>query len=615
VGWGDSVTDNIIIIGIIVFILAATIYFLFKNDYSKEEEEVDEYSIDYLWVGVKERMNVLTDTSDTDYSLSKETLKKEEAKKLELMKALRTCGYGNLNAKNFVKDYIKRILQRDFNISEGTINNVLPFEHQAKLTSLDKFEILLYLYKKQYDLDAFYQMVLENEFDKLKGTGTREDEYHYEISKEDIDELFNKTFIVLDYLDKLEIITQRVYSRYLGNGVIDEIRDMKKIDGVSAGLSGVPNDYYNFLEEYMIANRNEIEYYYNSIWCMFQGKTIHISALGFGSEAEMMRIVKKIYRYDDPGYLSEDEGYIISSMSDGSRIVVVRPKVGENWAFFIRKLNSIEDISIENLLTDVNADKAIQIMSWIVKGCCNIAVTGKQFSGKTTILKALGEFINPQFNIGIQEMIFELHYKNLRRYRHRNVMTLRDTASVTAQSIMDLLKKMDRDVYIFGEVHSPEAVSLVIQASLAGSRQIMLSHHAKTTPYLIDSFKVALQIARLFPSEIKTAEEQVARSINFDFHMNTTVEGHIYLERITEIVPDTGEQFNGNLKDSMITFFKKMTDERRYITRDIVIFKEGSYRVVNTPSDKTREKIAEFLSEEQLKEYDEFFVKAEEAVA
>lgn len=607
--------DNFIIIGIILFGLAATIYFLFKKDYTQGEEEEDPYSFEYLQAGVKEKMNELTDTSFIDYSLSKEAAKKEEARKLELIKALRTCGYGDLNAKNFIKDYIKRILQRDFNISEETVSRVMAFDEDSKLSVIDKFDILLYLYKKEYGLDAFYQMVIENDFNKLKGAGTRDDEYHYEISKEDIINLYTKMDTALDYLDKLEIVSQRIYSVYQGNGVIDEIRDMGKLDGLSAGLSGQPNDYYNYMEEYLIENRDEIEYYYNSIWCMFQGKTIHLSALGFSCQAEMMRIVKKIYRYDDPGYLSEDEGFIISSMSDGSRIVVVRPKVGENWAFFIRKLNSIEDISIENLLTDEDADKAIKVIEWVTKGCCNIAVTGKQFSGKTTILKAIAEFINPQFNIGVQEMIFELHLKDIRRYKNRNIMTLRDTLSVPAQSVMDLFKKMDRDVYIFGEVHSPEACSLVVQGSLAGTRQIIFSHHAKTTPSLIDSFKVALQIARLFPSEIKSAEEQVARSINFDFHMNTTVDGHIYLERITEIIPDAGGQFTGSLKDSLIMFFSKMTDERRYKTRDIVVFKDGKYNLVDEPSAETREKVTEYLSEEEMKQYDKFFNSVREAVA
>lgn len=604
--------ENSLIIGIILFIFFVALYFVFKKDNNPEEEEVNEFSIEFLWRGVKKRIDELTDTSMINYGLSREAAKKEEARKLELLKALRICGYGDLNAKCYVKEYIKKILQRDFRISEETIDQVLPFEDIAKLSTIDKFDILLYQYKKQYDLDAFYHMVIENGFHQLKGSGTREDEAHYEISKEDIEQLFAKAYQPLDFVDKLEIITQRIYSRYQGNGVIDELRDMRKLDGISAGLSGVLKDNYNYLEEYMIEKRDELGYYYNSIWCMFQGKTIHLSALGFGSEAEMIRVVKKIYRYDDPGYLSEDVGYIIGSMCDGSRIVVVRPKVGENWAFFIRKLNSIEDVSIERLLTDKNADKAIEVMKYIVKGCCNVAVTGKQFSGKTTLLKALGEFINPQFNIGIQEMIFELYYKNIPSYRYRNVMTLRDTKSVSAQTVMDLFKKMDRDVYIFGEVHSPEACSLVVQGALSGTRQIMFSHHAKTTRYLVDSFKVALQIARLFPSEIRLAEDLVARSINFDFHMNTTLDGHIYLERITEIIPMDNSYQGKNLRECMLQYFKSMSDEMRYYTRDIVVYKDGCYQIINSPSSAIREQLADYLTPEELEAYDALFSERRE---
>lgn len=610
-------TDNLMFIAIILFALLATIYFLFKKDYNLDEEEEDIFSIDYLCRAVKERINELTDTSIIDHNLSKEAAKKEEARKLELIKATRTCGYGDINAKNYVKDNIKRIIQRDLGVNEETIDSIISFEDESKLSKEDRFDIVLYLYKKKYGLDGFYYMMKENNFDQLKGTGTRDDEYHYEVSADDILALYNKMDTRLDYLDKIEIVAQRIYSINLGNGPIDELRDMAKLDGVSAGLSGRMKDHYDYLEEYMIEKREEIEYYFNSIWFMFQGKTIHLTAIGFGKESEMIRVCKNIYRYDEPGYLSEDEGFIISSMKDGSRIVVVRPKNAENWAFFIRKLNSVEDISIERLITDPGADKAIKIMEWLTRGCSNIAVTGKQFSGKTTLLKSLAEFICPTFNIGVQEMIFELHYKQIRRYKHRNINTLRDTKSRSPQEILDAFKKMDRDVFIFGEVHNPLAFSLVMQASMSGARQLLLSQHAKTTDYFMDSFKVGLQISGLFPSEIKVAEEQVAKCINFDFHMNTTMDGHIYLERITEIIPDIENKFSvdKNMKENLVIFFDKLVNNKKYKTVNILEFKDGRYQVVAAPSEETRSRLAEYLSPEVMEEYDKFFRTNLEGVA
>ena len=608
------VANNILIIGFIITIILVVIYYIFKKDYNQEgflEEEI--YSIDFLKEKIKEKINELSDTSHVDMNLSKSAAQKEEARKLQLIKAVRNCGYGDLNAKEFVKDYIKDILERDLNINEDTINYVIPFEHSKSLTVIDKFDILLYKNKKKHGLDAFYYLIVENGFDNLKGDGTRDNEYHYQISTEDIEELYLGSDTNLKFLDKLEILTQRIYSLYLGNGVIDEIRDMKKLDGISAGLSGLPRQYYNYLEEYMISNKENMNYFYNSIWCMFQGKTIRLEFLGFGSKAEMIRVAKKIYRYDDPGYLSENKGYIINSMSDGSRIVVVRPKVAENWAFFIRKLNSIENVSIENLLTDKNAEVPIKLMSWLVKGCCTIAVTGKQFSGKTTLLKSLVEFINPQYNIRVQEMIFELHLKEIERYSRRNIMTLRDTPSVSGQSVLDLFKKMDGDIYIFGEVHSPEACSLVVQGALAGTRQLMFSHHAKTTEALVDSFKVALLQTGVFTSEM-AAEEQVARTINYDFHMDTTKEGHIYLEKITEILPDRGRPYPEDIEDCFREFFTRITNEKRYRTKDIVVFKDGKYQLVGIPSEYTFDKLDEYLDQSEINEFKDFFASVKEEI-
>ena len=606
---------NFVIIVIILYFIAVAVYFLFKREDSHEDDyREDEYSISYLRDAIKEKMNELTDTSYKDLNLSKAASKKEEARKLQLIRALRTCGFGDLNAKEFVKDYIKKLLQKDFDITEVTVDKVIPFREGKNLEVRDRFDILLYLYKQRHGLEGFFYMITENSFHRRKGIGSREDEYRYEITREDIEKLYHNTAISLSYLDKLEIITQRIYSAYLGNGVIDEIRDMKKLDGISAGLSGLTAEYYNYMEEYMLWHRESIGYYYDSIWIMFQGKTIRLSFLGFGSKAEMIRVAKKIYRYDEPGYLSENRGYIINSMCDGSRIVVVRPKLAENWAFFIRKLNSIENVAIENLLTDQNAELPIKVMGWLIKACCTIAVTGKQFSGKTTLLKALMEFINSTFNVRVQEMIFELRLKEIPGYRYRNIQTLRDTNSISMQEVMDLFKKMDGDIYIFGEIHSPSACAVVIQGALSGTRQMLFSHHAKTSEALVDSFKVSMLQTGVFSDE-RAAEEQVARTIHFDFHMSTTLDGHIYLERITEIIPEYGNPYPEKLEDCFREYFTRMTNGRRYRTQDIVRFHHGKYELVGIPSKITRDKLYEHLTEEERKEYETFFQGYQEVIA
>ncbi len=46
----------------------------------------------------------------------------------------------------------------------------------------------------------------------------------------------------LDFADKLNIVTQRIYQFYKGYSSIDEIRDMN-IDGVSGGVSGLPESF------------------------------------------------------------------------------------------------------------------------------------------------------------------------------------------------------------------------------------------------------------------------------------------------------------------------------------------------------------------------------------
>lgn len=531
-------------------------------------------TIDQGLKGVMETFNQLLRENPYELNLKRQALEERLEMKKALRKALRDCVYGDKNAKTYVKDYIKDILIRRYKVDKENIEEMIPFSDLFQLTAQDKFDILLYFYEKDYKNLGLEQMITEYGLDSPKGDG--EEAFRYEISKEDIHRVYEECpFLSLAFADKLNIISQRIYQSYKGNGVIDEIRDMK-IDGVSAGVSGIPE---GFDEE--ILKRNEFKASYDSIWLFYHGKSIYLSFLSFQSYQELMRVCRNIYRYNNPGQLSQAKGYMVNEMKDGSRVAVARPPFCESWVLFVRKFDTVLQENIHNLLTDENSHLPIQIMKWLIKGCMVCAVTGQQGSGKTTLLMSLIGFINPMYNLRIQELSFELHLRKI--YPTRNIVTFRETEGVKGGESLDFLKKTDGTVTILGEV-ATDAVSVwLIKAAQVASLFTLFTHHAKTAENLVIAMRNALLMEGGFQNE-RIATKQVADAINFDIHMKKDLKGHRYIERITEILP---------LKEDM------------FDTRDIVVFENERYIMKNQISEKSRSQIREYLSKEELCQFEQ----------
>ena len=144
------------------------------------------------------------------------------------------------------------------------------------------------------------------------------------------------------------------------------IRD-RNIDGISGGVSGLPesflsqvaqtdSDYLGQISEHKVPRACD------SIWIMFQGKSIRLAFLSFGSEAELKRVCQNIYKFNNPGQLSDTNGYKINEMKDGSRVVVVRPSMSETWAFFVRKFD-VKRATVEQWTGDMaGKEKAIELL-------------------------------------------------------------------------------------------------------------------------------------------------------------------------------------------------------------------------------------------------------------
>ena len=618
---------NIVLILVVIAVAGYVIYYSIKKKKEAPVEtalNVDDktYTIDMMTEFVKKRLDEITKINLYDIGLSEEELKRRKNKKYELKKALKGCTYGDVNDKKYVKELIFDLLEKEYGVSETNISKAIPFDIPSLLTAQDKFDILLYAFKKEFGYEALTELIKKYNLGDLKYV-EGETKPSYVITSTEIEDIYEKENIVLTFSDKLSVVVQRIYQHYKGYSAIDEARDMN-IDGVSGGVSGLPEsflsqvaqtdgDYLNQVAEHKVPRACD------SIWIFFQGKSIRLAFLSFGTEAELKRVCQNIYKYNNPGQLSDTNGYKINEMKDGSRVVVVRPSFSETWAFFVRKFD-VKRATLEQLVRDPGKEDAIELLKYLVKGARITAITGEQGSGKTTLLMGMIENIYETMNIRVQETAFELHLRKI--YPTRNILTFRETDTISGQEGLDVQKKTDGSVNIIGEVATDPVASWMIQAAQVASKFTLFTHHAKTFPNLVTALRNSMLRTGVFTDE-KTAEEQVVQVLNFDIHQIKDFRGKRYIERITECIPiESKSEYNFDHRkektlegkfdkffDNATRYFEKSTDKKLYTYRNIMEYIDGEYVITNPISEQNLRDMRNNMDAADVEQFDKFVEK------
>ena len=594
-----------------------------KNKEAKVEEQVvvddKTYTLDMMMNFVKKRLDEITKVNLYDLGLPEEELKRRKNKKYELKKALKGCTYGDVNDKKYVKELIYDLLSQEYGVDETNISKAIPFDVPSLLTPQDKFDILIYMYKKDFGYEALTQIIKKYDLARLKYT-SGEAKPSYVITPEEINEIYDKENYTLTYDDKLNVIVQRLYQKYKGYSSIDEVRDTN-IDGISGGVSGMPESFLsqvaqtdsNYLSQVM---EHKVPRACDSIWIFFQGKSIRLAFLSFGTEAELKRVCQNIYKYNNPGQLSDTNGYKINEMKDGSRVVVVRPSFSESWAFFVRKFD-VKRATLEQLILFPGKEDAIDLLKYLVKGARIISLTGEQGCGKTTMLMGMIENIYETMNIRVQETAFELHLRKI--YPTRNILTFRETDTISGQQGLDVQKKTDGSVNIIGEVATDPVASWMIQAAQVASKFTLFTHHAKTFPNLVTALRNSMLRAGVFKNE-KVAEEQVVQVLNFDIHLVKDFRGRRYIERVTECIPiEDKNDYNFDHRkektlegkfdkfiDNATRYYTKETNKELYKYVNIMEYQDGKYVMTNKISDKNLEEMLMNMDDTDAKDFKEF---------
>ena len=623
-----TIANILLTLVVLVAAGAGIMYFLKKKKEAPTDTKMDvddkTYTIEKMQQFIKKRLDEITKVNLYDIGLSEEELKRRKNKKYELKKALKGCTYGDVNDKKYVKELIYDLLAKEYNVNEANISKAIPFDIPSLLTPQDKFDILLYMYKKEFGYEALTELIKKYHLAELKYV-EGETKPSYVITAQEISDIFEQENLQLDFSDKLSVVVQRIYQYYKGYSSIDEVRDMN-IDGISGGVSGLPESFLSQVAQTSDADyltqisEHKVPRACDSIWIFFQGKSIRLAFLSFGTESELKRVCQNIYKYNNPGQLSDTNGYKINEMKDGSRVVVVRPSFSETWAFFVRKFDVKRSTLEQWFKGEPGCEDSIELLKYLVKGARIISITGEQGCGKTTMLMGMIENIYETMNIRVQETAFELHLRKI--YPTRNILTFRETDTISGQEGLDVQKKTDGSVNIIGEVATDPVASWMIQAAQVASKFTLFTHHAKTFPNLVTALRNSMLRTGVFKNE-KTAEEQVVQVLNFDIHLKKDFRGKRYVERITECIPieDKNEYTFDHRKektlegkfdkffDNATHYFEKVTDKQLYTYRNILEYVDGEYLITNPITDENLRGMRENMDDSDLEQFDNFVEK------
>ena len=510
-----------------------------------------------------------------------------------LEQAMTNCIYGIDKDKIIVKEIIRSYLTGIFPDAES-IENVYHLNSPG-LDPWIMFEILMERLAVVHKKNALAYLIGRYGWDKVRYNIEDGSVPSYNVSTEDLQEAYEREMTdPLNYTEMLKIVSTLVYSEYKGMGVIDTLRTMN-IDGFNIGASGA-----------IMQQGDDIPWKANrSVWVYFQGKYIHFQFLAFKDENEVRRVVQLLARYNNPGPLTEKRGYVITTMYDKSRVLALRPNAAEYWACFVRKF-VLTSHTLEALIDPVKKDtatgepardnngelihkykhaelplKTVKLLMW---GQVTTGFTGRQGSGKTTMMVGAISQVDARFNIRVLETAPEMYLREI--YSQRNILSVAETPTVSTAMLQDALKKSDAALSIVGEVATDIIAARMIQMGQVASIFTIFSHHANRTRDLVNAITNSIVAANGGSATPATVEPQVIDVIKVDVHLDYDVNGNRYIERFTEIVrldsqpyPDQKEgESNEDYKIRLDKeYYTRRTDRETFTTRDFIRFNPDKF--------------------------------------
>lgn len=267
---------------------------------------------------------------------------------------------------------------------------------------------------------------------------------------------------------------------------------------------------------------------------------LELTDIRFRDNAHVMNIAQRIVtrvgrRVDETCPIAD------ARLPDGSRVNIIAPPLAiDGCSISIRKFSK-KAITLDVMTRQRNISENLGKVLKIASACrLNAVISGGTGSGKTTMLNAMSQLIDPAERVVTIEDAAELQLQQPHVVRlETRPPNLEGTGEISMRDLVKNALRMRPDRIICGEVRGPEALDM-LQAMNTGHDGSMCTLHANNPREALTRMENMIGMASVnLPS--KAIRTQIVGAVNLIVQVSRMRDGIRRVTHVTEIIGMEGE--------------------------------------------------------------------------
>lgn len=402
------------------------------------------------------------------------------------------CSMGSVEAKNYLLDYIREILQEELTTNDKNI-----------IFSIVEKEIDTFTNKK-YEIENYDELDIYNE--RKINYYQLADKYSSSKQKEKLKIIENRLYSK-DYDLSIDILAQEIYKKEYGLDILDDVYEMR-----------LNNIEVHDINKIRIETADGVWYTIND--CRF-------------TESYLVKLIaQRLLNQKAGGDLTEDECERESMLLDGARITVALKPASALDTIFIKKFDSF-NVSLKDMLDNGTVNmECVEDLKILGKGRANVIISGGINTGKSTFLKMYIGLLPDEYKIGLVDPSKDTDLISL--YPNKDVITLYETETYSMNEQFTKLLRMNRHILGISEARSYE-VEQAIKSMLRGNSGSFLTLHTIKAKDMVDNI-AWMCLENGIPQDMRILRSRIASAIDIIVRLKQNHTGERRVDEIVELV-------------------------------------------------------------------------------